>query len=264
LTLRQVRPKFRPARSDSERSAEFLKKGWDSVRASLSRLVSVGERLSGKSVFESKNYRESQLSRLLNLFTHIELERFRGMRILEVGAGIGHLGDVFAELGFDVTSTDGRSEHVEAMRARGRDAFVLDLDSATAKDFADYDIVLSFGVLYHLARPEEFLISCAEPTRALFLETAVCDSTKPVINWVSESRGWRGVDQALEGRACRPSPAWVEEKCREGGYTTVRDISSPIGNWAIGKLDWDLRDTGEWRRDGINLRKMWVCEKSAG
>jgi SAM-dependent methyltransferase len=212
-------------------------------------------------VFESANYRESQLSRLANLFAHVDLDRWRGKRIIEVGSGLGHLGDAFAALGFDVTSTDGRPEHVAEMKARGRSTFVLDLDRATAADFADFDIVLSFGVLYHLAEPARFVAACGEAVDVLLLETAVCDAAEPVINYVSEPKGWRGADQALEGRACRPSPAWVEEHCRTAGFTTVRDISSPVGNWSIGRFDWDPTGDGEWRRDGINLRKMWVCEK---
>jgi hypothetical protein len=232
------------------------------VRASLSRLGSAIERLSGKSVFESGNYRESQLSRLANLFAHVDMEQYRGMSMLEVGAGLGHIGDAFAQLGFNVTSTDGRPEHVASMKARGREAFVLDLDGPNVEqEVANYDVIISFGVLYHLAHPERFLQSCGKGAHALFLETAVCDAAAPVINYVTEARGWRGTDQALEGTGCRPSPAWVEGQCREAGFTTIRDISSGVGNWAIGRLDWDVRDTGEWRRDGINLRKMWVCEK---
>ena len=220
------------------------------------------ERLSGRSIFEAGYYRESQLTRLLNLFAHVDLDRWRGMRILEVGSGLGHLGDAFAQLGFDVTSTDGRPEHVAEMKKRGRQSFVLDLDSTGVDEAGDYDLVLSFGVLYHLARPEEHLISCGKRAKVLLLETAVCDRIDPVIDWVSESGGWRGQDQALAGRACRPSPAWVENVCRQAGFDVVRDISTSLGNWTIGSFDWRTLDNGEWRRDGINLRKMWVCEKT--
>jgi SAM-dependent methyltransferase len=221
------------------------------------------ERLSGKSVFETGYYRESELTRLVNLFAHIDVERWRGLRVLEVGAGHGHFGDAFAHLGFDVTSTDGRPEHVEAMKRRGRQAFVLDLDSTGVDSVGEYDLILSFGVLYHLAHPEEFLRSCGKQAKVLLLETAVCDRKDPVVEWVTEPGGWRGKDQALRGRACRPSPAWVEEVCRGAGFDSVRDISSPVGNWSIGSFSWELRDTGETRRGDANLRKMWVCEKAS-
>jgi SAM-dependent methyltransferase len=220
------------------------------------------ERLSGKSIFEASYYRESNLSRLANLFAHADVERWRGMRVLEVGAGLGHLGDAFADLGFDVTSTDGRQEHVEAMRARGRESFVLDLDTTGVNEAGDFELVLAFGVLYHLAHPEEFLHSCGKTAKVLLLETAVCDRREPVVDWVTEAGGWRGKDQAVGGRGCRPSPSWVEDTCRQAGFDTVRDISNPLGDWSSGTFGWEPHGHGEWRRDGVNLRKMWVCERS--
>jgi SAM-dependent methyltransferase len=221
------------------------------------------ERLSGKSIFAASYYRESQLTRLMNLFAHVDLERWRDYKILEVGSGRGDLGAAFTQLGFDVTSTDGRPEHVAAIKAMGRKTFVLDLDSTGVDTVGDYDLILSFGVLYHLARPEEFLRSCGKRAKVLLLETAVCDRSEPIVRWIDEPGGWRGTDQALEGKACRPSPSWVEGVCREAGFSSVRDISSGLGNWKIGSFDWTPRDTGEWRRDGVNLRKMWVCERDA-
>jgi SAM-dependent methyltransferase len=221
------------------------------------------ERITGKSIFEAGYYRESQQTRLLNLFAHVDLERWRGMRILEVGAGLGHIGDAFTQLGFDVTSSDGRPEHVESMKARGRKALVLDLDSTGVDEVGEFDLILAFGVLYHLARPEEFLRSCGKAADVLLLETAVCDSLEPEVKYVPEAGGWRGQDQALEGLGCRPSPAWVEDTCRDAGFTTVRDISSPVGNWVVGSYDWEPTNSGSWKRGDVNLRKMWVCEKGS-
>lgn len=197
----------------------------------------------------------------MNLFAHVDLARWRGMKVIEVGAGLGHIGDVLAQLGFDVTSTDGRAEYVERMRARGRKSFLLDLDRDGVDAAGDFDIVLAFGVLYHLADPARFIHGCGVRARVLLLETAVCDEREPVCHPWREASGWRGKDQALRGLGCRPSPAWVEDRCRAAGFGAVRDISNPIANWVIGRFDWEARGTGEWRRAGVNLRKMWVCEK---
>jgi SAM-dependent methyltransferase len=219
------------------------------------------ERLLGRSVFEASYYRESQYTRLMNLFAHVDLDRWKGMRVLEVGAGLGHLGEAFQQLGFDVKSTDGRPEHVKAMNARGLDASILDLNAASVDDFRGFDIVLAFGVLYHLDQPDRFLRACGEASPVLLLESAVCDDAEPVIKWVEEAQGWRGTDQALRGKGCRPSPAWVEQACADAGFTAARDISNPLGNWEIGSFDWTPMGTGESRRDGVNFRKMWVCER---
>jgi SAM-dependent methyltransferase len=217
--------------------------------------------LTGKSIFELGYYRESELTRLMNLFAHVDLERWRGMRVLEVGAGIGHIGAIFAQLGFDVTSTDGRPEYVEKMRAQGRKAFVLDLDKTDVDKAGDFDLILAFGVLYHLTEPESFLKSCGKKAQVLLLETAVCDAGEPIIYRVAEAKGLCGKDQALNEFGCRPSPAWVEQTCRLAGFHSVRDISNPIANWSKGSFDWEPKNTGEWKRDGVNFRKMWVFER---
>jgi SAM-dependent methyltransferase len=219
--------------------------------------------LTGRAIFESSYYRESKLSRLTNLFAHTDVDGWRGMKVLEVGAGLGHLGDVFEQLGFDVTSTDGRPEYVGRIKARGRPSFVLDLDETGVDEVGDFDLVLAFGVLYHLRDPERFIRSCGKKAKVLLLETLVADSPEATCPRVAESRGWRGKDQALHAYGCRPSPRWVEETCSRAGFDIVRDISSPVGNWVIGRFDWEPRGTGEWKRDGVNLRKMWICERSS-
>jgi hypothetical protein len=113
-------------------------------------------------------------------------------------------------------------------------------------------------VLYHLAEPERFLRACGEQARVVVLETAVSDSFDAVAPRVREGHG---ADQALAGVGCRPSPGWVEQRAREAGFSVVRDVSSPLGNWSGGRFDWEPRGDGASRRDGVNLRKMWVFEK---
>jgi len=219
--------------------------------------------LGRRPVFELPYYRESELSRLTNLFAHVDLEAWRGLKILEVGAGLGHIGDTFSTLGFDVTSTDGRPEHVERMKRRGRSAFVLDLDANGVDGVEGYDIVIAFGVLYHLKEPEKFLRSCAASCRLLLLESSVCDAIGAVLKMVPETaNGWRGQDQALNELGCRPSIAWVEGVCRDAGFDRVRDISTSLANWEIGTFDWEPEDRGVWRVGKKNLRRMWIMERS--
>lgn len=217
--------------------------------------------LTGKLVFESANYRESELSRLMNLFAHEDLRSWKGMKVLEVGAGLGHIGEIFRALGFDVTSTDGRANYVERMRKRGREALVLDLDRTPVHEVGHFDLILAFGVLYHLSEPQQFLSSC-EGASVLLLETIVCDTSDSTLLKVAEPKGVRGQDQALNVYGCRPSPSWVEAECRAAGFGNVRDISTSLANWPTGSYDWEPRNDRSWRRDGVNLRKMWVADQS--
>jgi len=230
------------------------------VNRTLLRLKLLASFLAGKRIFDTVYYRESELTRLMNLFAQVDLDRWRGMRVLEVGAGPGRLGDAFVKLGFSVTSSDGRPEHVDNLRARGRNAFVLDLDRTPVDASGEFDLILAFGVLYHLAQPAFFIRGCRK-AKVLLLETAVCDSPSAMLATVRESGGWRRQDQAVSRVGTRPSPRWVEEQCRGAGFDSVRDISNSLGNWSIGSFDWEARGMGEWRREGTNLRKMWVCER---
>ena len=232
------------------------------VNRALLRLMHLASFLAGRTVFDSAYYRESELTRLMNLFAHVDLDRWRGMQVLEVGAGPGRLGDAFVRLGFSVTSSDGRPEHVDALRARGRNAFVIDLDRTPVDASGEFDLILAFGVLYHLAQPAFFLRGCRK-AKVLLLETAVHDNFAPVLQTVRESGGWRSQDQSVSRVGTRPSPRWVEEQCRDAGFDSVRDISSSLGDWSIGSFDWEARGLGEWRREGTNLRKMWVCERQS-
>ncbi len=228
----------------------------------LPSVKTLASRLAGKAPFELDYYRESELRRLLNLFAHVDVEGWKGMKILEVGAGLGRLGEVFSELGFDVTSTDGRPEYVDRMKSEGRQSFVLDLDKTGVDEVGDFDIVLAWGVLYHLAEPERFLQGCAKAARVLLLESVVRDGFDASLNPVRERTGWMGADQAVSGTGCRPTPAWVEQTCRAAGFDDVRDISTSLANWSTAKYDWVVSGTNESRLDGANLRKMWVCTKT--
>lgn len=236
------------------------------MRRLLFKLKHVAALLAGRPVFRLPYYRESELSRLANLFAHVDVEEWSGKRILEVGAGLGHLGDAFEYLGFDVTSTDGRPEHVEQMKARGRRAFLLDLDSdRVGKLDEEYDLVLAFGVLYHLREPEQFLFACGKMCKILLLESAVSSAEEPLLSKVPEiAHGWRGQDQALHAVGCRPSVAWVETTCRRAGFDRIRDISNPLGDWQIGTYDWQPGEQVKLRAGAKNLRRMWVMERASG
>ena len=219
----------------------------------------VASQLSGRLVFDLPHYRESELSRLANMFAHLDVQSMAGARILEVGAGLGRLGDAFRTLGFDVTSSDARQEYVDRMRGRGCRAVLLDLDRDDLRSAGEFDVILAFGVLYHLSEPERFLHNCAATAKTLLLESCVSDNADAVCPFIDERTGWMGQDQAANRRGCRPSPSWVETTCRDAGYAQVNDVSTAIANWRFGIFDWDIQGTGQWARGAANLRKMWIC-----
>jgi hypothetical protein len=217
--------------------------------------------LLGESIFTVGYYREAELSRLLNLTAHVNIQSWKGYKILETGAGHGAMGKIFLDLGYDVTSSDGREEYVKIMQNQRRKAMLLDVNKQEISDVGVFDVILSFGLLYHIKEPEFFIQSCAKNCKVMVLETVVCDRDDAVLDIVREAGGWRGKDQALDEEGCRPSPSWVEETARKAGFTSVRDISTSVGNWDNGKFDWEHKNNGDWKRDGYTMRKMWLFEK---
>lgn len=69
-----------------------------------------------------------------------------GERILDLGCGDGVLTERIAAMGCDVVGVDASAEQVEAARARGIDARVMDAEELTFA--AEFDAVLSNAVLH--------------------------------------------------------------------------------------------------------------------
>jgi SAM-dependent methyltransferase len=73
---------------------------------------------------------------------------------LDVGCGAGHFSAVLRELGFEVTGVDLRPDNIDVCRTRHPDISfdVIDLDQPFG-EIGTFDLVLLFGILYHLESP---------------------------------------------------------------------------------------------------------------
>lgn len=150
-----------------------------------------------------------------------------GRSVLEVGAGVGDLTEFFLDRGCTVTATDARSDNLEvlARRFRRNDRLTtreLDLDAPDGVDLDPHEIVLCYGVLYHLVRPAETLRLLASKTRdLLLLETVVSPSPDDRCELVPESV--TRCSQSLRGQGARPSRLWIMKSLAESFehvYTT--------------------------------------------
>lgn len=83
--------------------------------------------------------------------------RGEGRRVLDVGCGYGHLGEILAERGFDVTGVDMASvEHSPVIQ------FVAaDLDRGLPAVEGTFDFILCADVLEHLRDPLHMLRECS-------------------------------------------------------------------------------------------------------
>lgn len=89
--------------------------------------------------------RNSLVGRLINLVP-------RGASVLELGSGPGRDAQALEEAGLIVRRTDGASSFVDALRAAGHNASILDV---RADDYGGpYDAIFANAVLLHLRRIE--------------------------------------------------------------------------------------------------------------
>lgn len=130
--------------------------------------------------------------------------------VWEVSAGIGDHTTFFIDRGCKVTCTEARSELVECLIKRFPNVDVrrLDLDYPAADFPSGFDVIYCYGVLYHLQFPGKALQFMAERCRELLLlETCVGAGDEEAENPVDESKEF--FSQAVSGKGCRPSRAWV-------------------------------------------------------
>ena len=117
-----------------------------------------------------------------------------------------------------------------------------------------YDIIVHWGLLYHLQEIEKHLENIAEHCDILLLETEVSDSSEDTFFIQTEEKGY---DQAFHSIGIRPSPSYVEKILDKNGFH-FKLIKDPILNSSFHRYDWEIQDTKTWRQ---GLRRFWICWK---
>lgn len=170
-------------------------------------------------------------ARITKILAIYGLDFFPGKKVLELGAGLGDVGAVFAELGAEVLCLEGRVENVNFGTLKHRalknitfKQFNLEEDF---REFGRFDLIIHMGLLYHLRNVEDSLKCCFSMADELILETRVCDSTDPqAIFLVNERQELTHL--ALEGVGSRPSPFYIERIAEENGFEVIRHFTKDL------------------------------------
>ena len=160
---------------------------------------------------------------------------------LDCGAGVGFFSRTLADCGLNVLGFDGRAENVAEARKRFPDiAFEqADLEDRSIVALGKFDLVLCFGLLYHLENPllaVRHLRSLTE--KCLLLESMCVPDDKPSMllrEEPSES------DQSLTEVACYPSEDSLIKMLYHAGFSFVYRLAP------LPRHD-DFRETFEHRR----------------
>jgi hypothetical protein len=204
----------------------------------------------------SGHYDNWTVSRFNGLKKYINIEYFKDKTCLELGAGYGHNGNIMSQFGAKVTSSDVRTEHVNEIKKRypHLETIQIDCDDVNLQ-LNEYDIVLHWGVLYHIQHLKEHLKIVLQKCNVLLLETEVCDSDNETeIKLLSEN----GYDQAYHGVGSRPSSAYIEKILTENGFE-FKLIKDSILNSGYHIYDWELTNSKNTKN---GLRRFWICWKN--
>ena len=140
---------------------------------------------------------------------------------LDAGAGVGLLSQALLDCGFDVSGFDGREENVaEARRRYPQISFAQgDLQKQSILELGKFDLVLCFGLLYHLENPLLAVRHLRALTRkCLLLESMCVPDDHPSLLLREEPRE---DDQSMTELACYPSESSLVKMLHRAGFPYV-------------------------------------------
>ena len=179
----------------------------------------------------------------------------KGKSSLELGAGHGEFSRLLKAKGFICHVAEARPEHLEFMRnTLNLDGYHLFDGDHPEIPINDVDVVIHFGLLYHLTNPLEHLNWCLNNIKfsIMFLETEVFNDDNPDLVFRMQEKGY---DQAFNGIGGRPTSAGITKVIDANGLKHKRlDIQ---------ELDSDFHDYS-WSEETLRvswkpgLRRFWV------
>ncbi|MBN9590185.1 MAG: hypothetical protein BGN85_11420 [Alphaproteobacteria bacterium 64-11] len=221
--------------------------------------------LSNRALFDP-SYAGWRLARLNKMLEIYGIDYFRGRKVLELGAGHGDIGAFLADLGADVLCLEGRIQNVNFARLKHRkvsgvrfERFNLEEDFSR---FGRFDLIVHFGLLYHLRHVDDNLKCCFSMTDDVVMETAVLDATDPQrIVYCDERKDVE--EEALDGTGSRPSPFYVERIAGESGFTVQRYFSPDLNSGDYFYYDWKHLNNERGAGSGdFRLRRFWRFQRA--
>lgn len=208
-------------------------------------------------------WRETRISKLEQMFGR---EWFKGKRILELACAYGNLGLYLKTLGADVTFADARQEHLDVVKQKDSSARTILLDQDTNWNLNErFDLVLHFGVLYHLQNWIQDLESTVKHSNLIILESAVANTSYSFHYHLPEES--EGGQNAFNGIGSLPSATNIEFELQRLKCKFQRH-DDPSLNTNHYKYDWTAEPNN---LEGIEVksfedaplyggRRFWVIE----
>ena len=146
---------------------------------------------------------------------------------LDVGCGFGYLSAVLRDTGLKVTAFDGRPENVEEARKRVPDVLfsVGDIESPEVRQLGKFDLVVCFGLLYHLENPFQAVRNLHHLTEGVIVLESMClPGNAPSMLLLDEGPT---PDQGLQHVGFYPSEPCITKMCFRAGFPYLYRSSAP-------------------------------------
>jgi len=203
-------------------------------------------------------YYDWQTKRIGFLIDLYGKEFFVGKKILELGCFKGGISILLQNLitsSGSLTSVEGLKENYDdcvktypSLRFIHGDEDFPETDTWAYDDH--YDIIVHWGLLYHLQHPIASIQRCLKHCDKLFLETLIIDSTEP-IKLVYEKNEW-GTDQSIHNIGTRCNTEYVENIFKHLSFKRYDD--SRLNSGGQPHYDWTPTNSGEI------FRRFWIID----
>jgi len=180
------------------------------------------------------DWRIKRFDKIISIFGE---EFFKDKTMLELGAGFGENGKMFEELGAKVTYAEARKEHLDVLLERNSQTETILLDQDRSWNLnRKFDIIIHWGVLYHLNNWKQDLTCALSHSNLIFLESEVCRSNNPNLEIKQYECGY---DQAINNIGSRPSAIMIENYLTSLGCKIDRYDDAELNssfhtyNWSV-------------------------------
>jgi SAM-dependent methyltransferase len=179
--------------------------------------------LSKTFIFDNETYAQYSQARVRSLQTFLpELQPRLGLRTaLDVGCGTGFFSEFLRDSEYRVTALDGRKENVEEAQRRVENVEFhhADVEDPSLPTLGSFDVVLCFGLLYHLENPFRAIRNLFALTGKLLIIESMCVPDESSLLYLMDEGKLE--DQGLNYVALYPSEGCLIKMMWRAGFPFV-------------------------------------------